>query len=43
MKEAAVFVKNHELKECDLIITICKKRDAFNILLISTNAKSGSQ
>lgn len=43
MKEAAVFVREHELSDCDLIIDISKKRDAFNILLRSTNTPSVSQ
>ena len=33
MKEAAIFVDNHMLQECDLILNIAKKRDAFNILI----------
>jgi len=31
MKEAAVFVSGHEIQDCDLILSITKKRDAFNI------------
>jgi hypothetical protein len=33
MKEAAIFVENHELQDCDLTISIAKKREAFNILV----------